>query len=62
MDAIDALLCFGYKVRKGGGFFGHTLFVDYLLSQHADSVNLLLEEIKVSPEYYKNRLTEVAIP
>ncbi len=68
MDAIDALICFGYQIKKSGcgeGLFGYKLFVDHIEGKYMNSIKLLLEELKTTPvykqKYYKDKLESLAI-
>ena len=62
MDAIDALLCFGYSLIKNSQSSQKNKYV--LCSDNADwkhhhkSINLLLKEIDESKDYYTSIIND----
>jgi len=67
LDALGALLCFGYRIVKEPPTEGGTMITGHeyrLCSAKADpnfrsSIGLLLREVSEAEDYYKKRLMQV---
>ena len=68
MDAIDALMCFGFGIIKSKHdnecYFNngtYIVFSNYIAPKDKESVKLLDKEIAEQPEYYKKQLRQRGI-